>query len=587
MEKKFKKSFSLVDTLVGVFLLILVFVGVYGGYQLILRVLNQTRIRTVATYLCTEKIERFRNLSYDAVGVEGGYPSGNIPQTETETSNGVTFTITNQVDYVADEVDGLSSPDDDCPNDYKRVTVTVSWGDKNSQKVSLSTVITPENEIQECEEKGGILWVNVFDASGNLIDGASVDVRDINSTLEKQCTTSSTQRCYIVLPASGSNSENYKITVSKSGYSLEETFKTGDIYDSQTIATPEKPNAIVFENEVTKKSFSIDKLSTISIKTMSSRGKEEFSDDFSDSSKVADSFQVDISGGEVTLSQSGGVYYNSGYVISQTISPSSLYSWGQFSFTDSEPNNTNITYQVLYSNNGEWDPIPDTDLPGNEAGFGQSPIDLSSLDTSTYPQIRLKANLSTPDTSVTPSLSEWRIFYYTEEPHAIGDVSFHIRGDKIVGEDPDENPIYKYQNDLTSDSTGNITISSLEWDNYYFSENSSTGMNLVEVSPSQPVPLSPDTIQSVTLYFQAENSLLVTVKDSDTSDPILDASVRLYSADYDKTYKTDSKGEVYFAPLNNETYNIDVTASGYQSYSGTVMVSGDTTENINLILSPQ
>lgn len=587
MKKEFKKSFTLVDTLIGVFLLILIFVGIYGGYRLMLKTLNQARIRTVATYLCTEKIEEFRNLSYEKIGTEGGYPSGDIPQTETKVSNGVTFTIRNKVDYVADEADGLTSPDDNCPNDYKKVTVTVSWGEKASQKVSLSTIVSPENEVQECEETGGILWVNVFDASGQLLDGVSINIKDINSALEKECTTSSTERCYIILPPSGDNSENYKITVSKSGYSSEETFKIGDTYNSQTIVTPQKPNATIFENEVTKESFSIDKLSSLSIKTMSSRGKEEFLDDFSDASKISDYSQVDISGEEVTLSKTGGNYYDSGYLVSETISPLSLYSWGEFSFLDSRPENTNITYQILYENNGNWEPIPDTDLPENEEGFTQSPVDLSSLDTSQYSQIRLKGTLSTSDVSVTPSLSEWKLSYYTKEPHSIGNTSFHIRGDKIVGKDANDDPIYKYEKDLVSDDAGNITISSLEWDNYYFSENGATGMNLVEVSPSQPVSLSPDTTQSVTLYFESQNSLLVTVKDSDTLDPILDASVRLYNGDYDRTYRTDSKGQAYFAPLDNDTYNLEVTAEGYESYSGQISVLGETTQEINLTLSPQ
>ena len=587
MKREFKKSFSLIDTLVGVFLLILIFVGIYGGYRLMLKTLNQARIRTVATYLCTEKIEEFRNLSYEEIGTEGGYPSGDIPQTENETSNGISFTIKNEVDYVADETDGLTSPDDDCPNDYKRVTVTVFWGEKDSQKVSLSTIVSPENEVQECEETGGILWVNVFDAAGQLLDGASVEVRDINSVLEKECTTSSTERCYIILPPSGDNSENYKITVSKSGYSSEETFKMGDTYNSQTIVTPQKSNATIFENEVTKESFSIDKLSSLSIKIMSSRGKEEFLDDFSDASKISDYFRVDISEGEVTLLQTGGNYSDSGYLISETISSFSLYSWGEFSFLDSRPENTNITYQILYENNGNWEPIPDTDLPGNESGFTQSPVDLSSLDTSQYPQIRLKGTLSTSDVSITPSLSEWKLSYYTKEPHPIGNVSFHIRGDKIVGKDANDTPIYKYEKDLTSDDTGNVIISSLEWDNYYFSENDATGMNLVEVFPPQPVSLSPDATQSVTLYFESENSLLVTVKDSDTSTPILDASVRLYKGDYDKTYRTDSNGQVYFAPLNNDTYNLEVATEGYENYSGQISVLGETNQEINLTLSPQ
>jgi len=496
---------------------------------------------------CTKEIEAIRNMPYSDIGTENGYPAGDIPSTKAEASGGFSFTVNTNIDYVADDVDGLSSPDDNCPNDYKRVTVIVSWGTKASEKVSLSTVISPDNELEECEETGGILWANVFDALGQIIDGATVDVKNVNTGLEKQCQTSSVENCYIVLPASDLSGEDYKITVSKDGYSQEETFKEGDTYNTYIISSPKKPNITIIEGETTKNSFSIDKLSTVSIETRSSRGKEEFLDDFDDSSKVSDLFQTVIDNssgeGEARLGMiDESSYYDSGYIVSQTIVPSVISSWGEFSFSGFQEQNTSIFYQVLYFDGSSWDLIPDVDLPGNESGFTQSPVSLSSLDPTQYSQIRLKANLSTTDTSQTPILYQWSVSYYTKESYLIDNVSFRMWGEKTVGTDTNEDPIYKYDKGLVSGSDGTLTLNSVEWDNYHFSETDTTGMRLVEMFPSQPVPISPDSSETVTLYFEAENNLLVTVKDSDISDPILDALVRVYdSNNYDKTLKTDSR----------------------------------------------
>ena len=85
----------------------------------------------------------------------------------------------------------------------------------------------------------------------------------------------------------------------------------------------------------------------------------------------------------------------------------------QLSWTDNEPVNTDIKYQLEYYD-GAWALIPDTDLAGNSTGFDDSPIDISSIKT-TYGQIRLRANLSTTDNMVTPSVQDWTVTYYYRE----------------------------------------------------------------------------------------------------------------------------------------------------------------------------
>jgi len=85
----------------------------------------------------------------------------------------------------------------------------------------------------------------------------------------------------------------------------------------------------------------------------------------------------------------------------------------QLSWTDTEPTNTDVKYQIEYYD-GTWQLIPDGDLSGNSAGFDTSPVDVSSVKTD-YGQIRLKGNLSTTDVSVAPSIQDWTVTYYYRE----------------------------------------------------------------------------------------------------------------------------------------------------------------------------
>ena len=102
-------------------------------------------------------------------------------------------------------------------------------------------------------------------------------------------------------------------------------------------------------------------------------------------------------------------YTHTGEVISESISPSSLENWDTFAWDDTEPTNTDIAYQVEYYDGGGWSLIPDGDLSGNSSGFDTSPVNLLSLNTSTYAQLRLKANFSSSEASVTPTLHEWHL----------------------------------------------------------------------------------------------------------------------------------------------------------------------------------
>ncbi|MCD6283832.1 carboxypeptidase regulatory-like domain-containing protein [bacterium] len=575
--KFYKNGFSLIEIVIGVALFLIIALGVYGAFRLSVKVVHQSKARITAIMLANERIEEVRNLPYNDIGTVGGIPSGDIPQTENVVKNGVVFTVKTTISYVDDPFDG-TAPDDSVPNDYKRVKVKVFWSGLFEGEVVSITDVAPKG--LESTVGGGNLLVSVFDALGNPISQADIHIANNNVDPQIDVVYQSNDNGQYLVAGAPTSTESYEITVSKSGYSTDRT------YGKDEVVNPLNPHATVLEGQLTQISFSIDKLSKFSIDTLSCWGSDDFSDSFLDTSKVSYFDDVDVGEGRVVLSTSTIGYVSTGNLISKEINPDSLIKWDKFTFSDEEPSGTKITYQLYYSTNTLWSLIPDFDLPGNSVGFESSPVDISNLSTSTYYKLKVKGNLSTDNSSTTPVLCNWQVSWKNNIPVPIPNVSFHIRGNKIIGTDINDDPCYKYSATSTTDSNGHIDISDLEWDKYTFTIKEED-LDLVSTDPiSDPVgediELLPDTTLDVKLYLEAQNSLLVTVKDGENLKGIFNAQVKLYNLSYDKTQLTNEDGQVMFIPLDTGTYNLEIQAEGYQSYSGTVDISKDQTIAINL-----
>ena len=575
--KFYKNGFSLIEIVIGVALFLIIALGVYGAFRLSVKVVHQSKARITAIMLANERIEEVRNLPYNDIGTVGGIPSGDIPQTENVVKNGVVFTVKTTISYVDDPFDG-TAPDDSVPNDYKRVKVKVFWSGLFEGEVVSITDVAPKG--LESTVGGGNLLVSVFDALGNPISQADIHIVNNNVDPQIDVVYQSNDNGQYLVAGAPTSTESYEITVSKSGYSTDRT------YGKDEVVNPLNPHATVLEGQLTQISFSIDKLSKFSIDTLSCWGSDDFSDSFLDTSKVSYFDDVDVGEGRVVLSTSTIGYVSTGNLISKEINPDSLIKWDKFTFSDEEPSDTKITYQLYYSTNTLWSLIPDFDLPGNSVGFESSPVDISNLSTSTYYKLKVKGNLSTDNSSTTPVLYNWQVSWKNNIPVPIPNVSFHIRGNKIIGTDINDDPCYKYSATSTTDSNGHIDISDLEWDKYTFTIKEED-LDLVSTDPiSDPVgediELLPDTTLDVKLYLEAQNSLLVTVKDGENLKGIFNAQVKLYNLSYDKTQLTNEDGQVMFIPLDTGTYNLEIQAEGYQSYSGTVDISKDQTIAINL-----
>jgi Tfp pilus assembly protein PilV len=99
------RGVSLIDTLVGTALMLVIFLGIAGAIQLSLDVVTNNKARAGAIALANERMEYIRSLAYASVGTVGGIPSGTLAQTETTTMNGITCRVA-PIEYVDDAKDG-------------------------------------------------------------------------------------------------------------------------------------------------------------------------------------------------------------------------------------------------------------------------------------------------------------------------------------------------------------------------------------------------------------------------------------------------------------------------------------------------
>lgn len=429
-------GFTLIDVLVGSFLASLIFVGIFGAFQFGFWAFRQGEARIVATNIANARIEEIRNLEYGAVGTIGAslpYAEGGIVPQEAVERNGVAYNLETSIKYIVDDTDGVGMPEDECPNDYKKAEVVVSWSGIFGGEAVFVTDIAPEDLAEECVQAGGVIRIRAFNSHGEMVFSPLIEIFEAETEIFIDSASPDTGEHYFPL-----SPNTYKVVVGKEGYSTART------YGEDEVASPEKPHILLSEGEVEEMAFSIDYLSDFIINTLSEIEEE-----------------------------------------------------------------TKIV--------------------------------------------------------------------------AVPGVEFGLRGEKIIGRDGDEEPVYKYEESFLSDSSGYVNVLDLEWDNYNFWVDPALGLNLVKTEPEpQPIGLAPDTVQEVDLFVQAENSLLIKVEDLETTGPVFAADVRLFKTGYDKSQFTDESGETYFLPLEITTYSIEAEAPGYNPATGAVLVSGYTTRTIQL-----
>jgi len=263
INKKSGAGFSLTETLVALGVLSIFFAAIIGILDIVFNLVGESRLRSTAISLAQERIEYIRNLPYTSIGIVDGIPTGVLEQEEIVTINTLPFTIETSVVYVDDPFDGTGL-DDSNNTDYKRARVSISWGGAFASKSPLVFVTNVSPKGLESEVNGGTLSINVFDANGDPIEGASVRIENtvVDPTIDFPAISDPQGKVY--LPGSPECTQCYQITVTKDKYSSNRT------YDTTEVTNPLKPHATIIEGDVTEISFNIDRLSTLVVKTTGS-----------------------------------------------------------------------------------------------------------------------------------------------------------------------------------------------------------------------------------------------------------------------------------------------------------------------------
>lgn len=116
----------------------------------------------------------------------------------------------------------------------------------------------------------------------------------------------------------------------------------------------------------------------------------------------------------------------------------------------------------------------------------------------------------------------------------VPNMDFSLTGEKLIGTN-----IYKYFQNVSTNGSGLLSSSTIEWDSYTV-KGIDSAYDIIGINPLNPIIIGPDVNQSVSLIVQPRSArtLLVTVKDSSTQLPITGATVDVAYNSYNNTQTT-------------------------------------------------
>lgn len=559
---------TLLDTIVGTSLMLVVFLGIGAAFRFSVDVITTNKARAGAIGLANERMEYLRSLTYTQLGTVGGIPAGSVTQTDHETLNGVPYTRRTLILYEDDPKDGTGGADTNgVTADYKVAKVEVSWESRTGVRyITIASRFSPVGI--ESAVPGGTLVVQVVSAAGSPLSGAAVRVVNA-STSPSIDTTTYTNASGTVTIIGAPAAAGYQITASDTGYSTARTYST-----TAANTNPNPANLTVTNSHTTTGTFAIDRVGSDTVRTWTPIAASSWDDTLADSSKIASSTALDVSGGTARLI--GPAPYGSyGALQSVALGPSLLAHWKTLSWNATTPASTTLRFFV-YDGSGSA-LVPDGQLPGNSSGFTASPVDLSGVSTTTYSALRMGIVFGTSNTSATPALDSYSVGF-DAGPTPLPNIAFRLRGAKTIGSGP-SGTLYKYDQTLSTNASAVNALSGLEWDSYLFSvSGTSTGYDIASSCVPQPNSLAPAASITTELFLvpHTSNSLIVDLRSGTTSAYIAGATVVLTRAGFAATSTTDTCGQAFFSGLTSAGYTATASLAGYASSAASSTVGGQT-----------
>jgi hypothetical protein len=553
---------------------VMVFGAIFVSFQYTLELVAFTRAKLSALSLANDRMEYFRSLPYDDVGVVAGFPAGTIPQTSSLTLNDINFFERVRVDYVDDAADGLLSLDTNLiEEDYKHIRLNYEWSlNGETRSVSMASYIVPRSI--ETDVGGGTIRINVLDSSAAPLEDASVTVTNAGNGYAVTNPTSADGTALFSVAADA----DYEVLVT--GFIGGNQYSTSSTHRI-SVANPNPSSApfAVGEAGISTQTFLIGPVSDLAITTKSAIIEGSILESFPDSAGIASTTDTTVvTSDELVLMDSLGVYLTAGEAYLDVATPLVLERWETIRVAASVPVNTDYVIRLYTgSTTTAFTPVPDSDLPGNSTGFADSLIDISGLDPVLYPTTTIGVSLVTTDTSVTPAIDEIAVFWRESET-VLPNHSMYIRGEKLIGTDSGAQPIYKATSTITSDGVGEIMLSDFEFDTYVAT--STAVYDLASACPSNPFlhEAGVDGDLELLIVASAAHTLRVVVQDT-FGRPVPGVTVTLERSGYDVTQFTNTCGQTFFTGglTDNSDYELTVSAAGFiTEVIDPFVVTGDT-----------
>ncbi len=282
---------------------------------------------------------------------------------------------------------------------------------------------------------------------------------------------------------------------------------------------------------------------------------------------------------------------------------------GALAITVLNANGIPIPQASVHISNTTVNPSIDLTLLTNDQGQiilpGTPPADDSYIVSASKPGYSTEQTmLRNPPTLTTPALPAVSVILGQTTPVVLridrpgtlfltvrdpnGDLLEHnviltLKGNKPVGTNPnptpppDTLPVLKYPTQQFTTQQGAITIPNLEWDTYSLN-NLSPEYDLAGSNPPNVTTIDPNSTLAITwtMVPHANQTLLVSVQKPDGS-PLPSAEVTLTQNNEVLAQEAGASGQTFFTPLLAGPTDLSISAPGYQTFTDTITISGQTT----------
>lgn len=257
-------GFTLIEAAVFLFIFSLVSMTFYEAWNLGMQHIMNSKYRLGATAIATEQMEIIRSLIFDNIGTTSGIPHGTLSQDQSITANTTTYNVHTVVQFVDDPTDGTAALGTDfAPNDYKKVTLTVSWGSGASyEQVEMSSLFSLDG-VESVAAGTGILSINVLNSAGVGVSGATVRITNTSVAPSVDITVTTDANGNTTFPGAPESVQGYHILVSKNGYYSNMTYAP---YPTSTF-NPVNTHVSIVAGSLTAATVVMDERSVIDFET--------------------------------------------------------------------------------------------------------------------------------------------------------------------------------------------------------------------------------------------------------------------------------------------------------------------------------